>query len=263
MNNNLEVIYKKSVIANDNPPLLFVHGAAVGAWFFEHFLGFFSSRGYHSYAFSLRGHGTSYGHENINSYVLNDYVCDLKDIIKSLSQKPIVIGHSMGGAILQRLLSEDDDLIDHAILISSPPPSGIDESSKLGLFFSDVRNFLRVERQKHPDKLISIDSLFLEFLLNNRFKEEELNILKTKLTKESNLVKKDLLKPFIVKPNEKTKVDIIGSYHDQIISYDTIKETASFYKVDPYMVENLCHLMPIDPSWEEVANMILSIISSK
>lgn len=263
MKNNLEVIYKKSVITNDNPPLLFVHGAAVGAWFFEHFLDFFSSHGYHSYAFSLRGHGTSYGHENINSYLLNDYVSDLKNVIKSLNQKPIVIGHSMGGAILQRLLSEDDDIIDHAILISSPPPFGIDESSKLGLFFSDVRQFLRVERQKHPNQVITIDTLLLEFLLNNRFTEEELNLLKMKLTKESNQVKKDLLKPFIMKPNEKIKVDVIGSFHDQIISLEDIKETASFYNVEPIMVENLCHLMPIDPSWEEVANVILKIISSK
>ena len=43
-------------------PLLFVHGAYVGAWCWaEHFLGWFGAQGFPAFAVSLRGHGKSSG----------------------------------------------------------------------------------------------------------------------------------------------------------------------------------------------------------
>lgn len=56
----LEVIDKGASSESHPTPLLFVHGAAHGAWCRdEYFLDFFADRGYRALAVSLRGHGAS------------------------------------------------------------------------------------------------------------------------------------------------------------------------------------------------------------
>ena len=54
----LEVLDKGSVTAAHPVPLLFIHGAAHGAWCWdEHFLDFFSANGYRALAINLRDDG--------------------------------------------------------------------------------------------------------------------------------------------------------------------------------------------------------------
>ncbi len=86
-------------------PLLFVHGAYCAAWVWDrHFLPFFADRGYQAHALSLRGHGASEGHERLSSWRLRDYVADVEQVIVGLSRPPVLIGHSMGGLIVQKIL---------------------------------------------------------------------------------------------------------------------------------------------------------------
>ncbi|KAA6423580.1 MAG: hypothetical protein FRX49_06640 [Trebouxia sp. A1-2] len=88
------------------PPLLFIHGASHGAWCFaENFLPWFAQRGYHCFAVSFRGHGTS----SDQSACPDTYAQsrdDLAHVIASLPQQPVLIAHSMGGFFGQRYLIE-------------------------------------------------------------------------------------------------------------------------------------------------------------
>ena len=98
----LEIIRTISEEKSQKPPLLFIHGAYHAAWCWEeNFLTYFSDHGYPCYALSLRGHGNSEGHSNIKSYRLKDYIDDVLTVIEKMKTKPILIGHSMGGAIAQ------------------------------------------------------------------------------------------------------------------------------------------------------------------
>jgi len=73
----LEVLSRAPTTSRDAPPLLFVHGAWHGAWCWdEHFLGYFSERGFSAHAVSLRGHGESEGREGLRSVRLSDFVED-------------------------------------------------------------------------------------------------------------------------------------------------------------------------------------------
>src|SRR5476649_2140141 len=64
----LEVLSRAPTTSRNAPPLLFVHGAWHGAWCWdEHFLGYFSKRGFSAHAVSLLGHGESEGKERLRS----------------------------------------------------------------------------------------------------------------------------------------------------------------------------------------------------
>ena len=54
---------------------------------------------------------------------IQDYVQCIADSIKALDQKPILVGHSMGGLIAQLVAAKDE--CEKLILISSAPPAGI------------------------------------------------------------------------------------------------------------------------------------------
>jgi pimeloyl-ACP methyl ester carboxylesterase len=99
----LEVLSRAPTTSRNAPPLLFVHGAWHGAWCWdEHFLGYFSKRGFSAHAVSLRGHGESEGKERLRSVRLSDFVEDLTQTVDSLPATPILIGHSMGGFVVQK-----------------------------------------------------------------------------------------------------------------------------------------------------------------
>ena len=86
-------------------PLLFVHGAWHGAWCWdEHFLDFFADQGYACYTPSLSGHGASPGRERLRWTGIQEYVRDVAEAATRLPTQPVLIGHSMGGFVIQKYL---------------------------------------------------------------------------------------------------------------------------------------------------------------
>jgi pimeloyl-ACP methyl ester carboxylesterase len=117
----LEVIDKGTCSEAHPVPLLFVHGAWHAAWCWdEHFLNFFADKGYRALALSLRGHGNSPSPKPIRACTIADYVDDLESVADSLPTKPVVIGHSMGGAIVQKYLESHE--APAGVLLASVPP---------------------------------------------------------------------------------------------------------------------------------------------
>ena len=93
--------------ASRKPPLLFVHGGYCDAWFWEpYFLPWFAARGYAAYALSLRGHGASGGGETLFIAGLDDYEADVEHVAGTLPSPPVLIGHSMGAAIVELIVAK-------------------------------------------------------------------------------------------------------------------------------------------------------------
>ena len=131
---DLEVICRAPAGAARPTPLLFVHGAYTAAWCWdENFLPWFAEQGYAAYAVSLSGHGASRGRAYLDSFSIADYVADVAEVADKLPSPPVLIGHSMGGMVIQKYLEKFS--VPGAVLMSSVPPQGL-LGSAFGLAFS-------------------------------------------------------------------------------------------------------------------------------
>lgn len=120
----LELLWCPGAAQAKRTPLLFVHGAHVGAWCWEeHFLPWFAARGFPAYAVSLRGHGASGGRERLNRFGLADYARDLGAVMAAIGRAPVIIGHSMGGMVAQKYLGIAAEGDCAAAVFACPVPS--------------------------------------------------------------------------------------------------------------------------------------------
>jgi len=86
----------------DNTPLLFCHGTGSGSWIWSNFCGYFSSRGWDTYAMNYRGHYLSNQLENLGACHFIDYVDDVEAVVNYLKKDPYLFGHSLGGIVVQK-----------------------------------------------------------------------------------------------------------------------------------------------------------------
>lgn len=116
------------------PPVLFVHGAFAAAWCWEeHFLDHFAQAGLAAHALSLSGHGASRGRDRLDSLSIADYVDDVQEAVQGLDEPPLLVGHSMGGFVVQKYLEKHE--IPGAVLMCPVPPQGM-MAAAFGLLFS-------------------------------------------------------------------------------------------------------------------------------
>jgi pimeloyl-ACP methyl ester carboxylesterase len=110
--------------------VLFVHGMFVTPACWKNWEQYFQARGYRTLAPAWPEHdspATAQRAKHPNSALakltLDDVLEHYRKIIKTLPEKPILIGHSMGGLVVQVLLSEG--LGAAGVAIDSAPPKGV------------------------------------------------------------------------------------------------------------------------------------------
>ena len=103
---HLETFSRLPASRTRKPQLLFVHGGYSDGWCWTpYFLPWFAARGWPSHALSLRGHGGSGGASMLFATGLDDYAADVERVATALDEPPILIGHSMGAAIVERMIA--------------------------------------------------------------------------------------------------------------------------------------------------------------
>lgn len=109
--------------------IVFIHGLFMNPRSWDGWVSFFSERGHRCHAPAWPGHTgepaalRASPPEVLRTLTLGEVVAAHRTLIATLDGKPIVIGHSMGGLVAQRLLNED--LVAAAIAIDPAPPRGI------------------------------------------------------------------------------------------------------------------------------------------
>lgn len=91
-------------------PILMQHGMWHGAWCWQPWQELFAEWGWTTHAHSLPGHGRSPVQRPIRWAILNYYFEFLKAEIERQPHRPILMGHSMGGALTQWYLKYSGDL---------------------------------------------------------------------------------------------------------------------------------------------------------
>ncbi len=252
----LELVSRKAK-KKDAIPVLFVHGIFCGAWIWEeHFLQWFADNGYHAYAVSLRGHGQSYKPSN-NQHSLNDYVQDLKDAIQAIEmshkQPPILVGHSMGGMVVQRFLSDHESR--GAVLMNSIPPQGMLPLSWQS-FWQDPVTTLEMSQSYLMPELTTTEQL-KRYLFSGPIDQAKLERWLGLLKPESQTLLWDMSCNNLPNPFEvaKTPIAVVGSRHDKLVPKLIVSMTAATYGCTPYWID-AGHGGMLEHNWQESAQIV-------
>ncbi|HHX58341.1 MAG TPA: alpha/beta hydrolase [Candidatus Moranbacteria bacterium] len=259
----LELLTEKNKLVKSKGALLFIHGASHGAWCWKKYMQYFSQKGFDCYALSLRGHGKSDGYENLNDYGLDDYVKDILNVLKKIPAKPVLIGHSMGGILTQKIIQTNPEKIKAAVIIASIP------LKKIGLLW--VTKFLlkdfkggRITFDIFLGKKVTEEELSRASFINGRLSEKELVRCAPLIQAES---KKALKEIFRLHRSEQTKsklpVFLLGSKADKLFSPTEQKKLVRFYKKTPILLSDMCHDMMLDFEWEKGAREILRFLKQE
>lgn len=251
----LEVIEKGSVSDAHPVPLLFVHGAWHAAWCWdENFLSFFADKGYRALALSFRGHGNSLSDKPLRGLSVADYVDDVSSVADALPNPPVIIGHSMGGLIVQKYLESHD--APAAVLMSSIPPRG-NAANALRWFRHRPSHFVKMTFTGKALPYINPPQLARERFFSAHTPEADVRKYAARLQEDSPRIGLDGL--FLRLPRPKrvsTPVLVLGAEDDGAHTRDEVLATARAYGTKAEFFPGMGHNMMLEPGWAAVAERI-------
>jgi len=241
--------------AQESKNILFIHGAWSKGSVWEHFENHFDSLEYNTYAPTLRFHSNK--NDSLIGTSIFDYISDLKKLIKTMDSPPIVVAHSMGCVIGQKLA--EANVIAKLILIGSPvnygmmPPKDTINPVK---WVTSIKGFKKqiIKPSFEHSKLV---------LFNNLDSLQQITEYEH-LTYESGQVMKEMIwikNVFGKKPN---KIDyknitiptlLIYGGKDVAAPKGIANKLIKEFKVKPYLkvFESNAHWMMKEQNWKEIA----------
>lgn len=251
----LEIISRYPSSNTQPTPLLFIHGALHGAWCWDvHFLDYFAHRGFAAHAVNLRGHGDSEGRDRLRWTRIADFVDDLTDAARQLPAPPVLIGHSMGGFIIEKYL--EDHSAPGAVLLNTPPPAGLLPAA-LRIARRHPLVFARINLTLSLYPLVRTPALAREAFFSD-IPDDQLLEYWERMQDDSflgflDMVALDLPKP----PKPGTPVLVLGAARDNMLKPAEIEATARAYNAQAEIIADIAHNMMIELRWQAVAERIL------
>jgi pimeloyl-ACP methyl ester carboxylesterase len=258
----LEIVSKYPVETLHPTPLLFVHGTLHTASCWDvHFLDYFAEHGYAAHAVNLRGHGNSEGREKLRWTRIADFVEDIANTVAQLPRPPILIGHSMGGFILQKYLEDHD--APAAVLLSSPSPAGL-----LPTAIRTARRqpwaFAKISLTLSLLPLIATPQLVGEAFFSKDLPDEQLLEYWKQTQDDSFMAFLDMVFLDLPKPEKiKTPLLVLGAERDNMISHREIEATGRAYNTRAQIIPDVAHNSMLETRWQSVADRIIAWLNER
>jgi len=258
----LEIISKKPEAVAHPKPILFVHGAWHGAWCWEkYFMPYFAENGYTSYALSLRGHGGSDRPAHFRWMRIADYVNDVAQVVDQMPDGAILIGHSMGGLVVQKYL--ETHTAPAAVLLASVPVKGVFQTTcRIAIRHPLV--FLKANLTWSLYPIVGTPKLTREAFFSADISPAILEEYFNQMQDESYLAFLDMMLFNLPNP-EKVSTDllIMGTEDDVIFHPEEVEATAEAYGKKPEIFKKMAHDMMLEDGWQIVADRILQWLGEK
>ena len=243
-------------------PLLFVHGAWHGSWCWkEHFLPYFAQHGYASYALDLRGHGTSEGGKRLRWTRIASYVADIEQVTRQLDRPPVLIGHSMGGLVVQKYIETHN--APAAVLLASVPPSGTLRTT-LSIARRHPLSFFKANATLKLYPIVGTPALTREAFFPADMPGEEVQRYFTLIQDESYRAFLDMMVFSLPRPKRvKTPLLVLGAERDTIFTPGEVRATARAYHTEATIFPRMAHDMMIGDGWQDVADHIAGWLNER
>lgn len=249
-------------VAGSPPPLLFVHGAYVGAWCWaEHWLPWFAAHGYPAYALSLRAHGGSAGRERLNGFGLADYADDLAAVIAQLERAPILVGHSMGALVVQKTLERGIGCL-ASVFICPVPPYGVLPAT-FTLALTRPALFAQIQAMASGHR-VSLDAL-QETMFSGPLDVDRLQRIYARMQPESRRALLDMSGWGLPQPWRAARAPtlVLGAERDTLIPVALAESSARMLGADYRLLEGLGHAVMLESGWQSAARAVLDWLEAR
>jgi pimeloyl-ACP methyl ester carboxylesterase len=259
----LEVIDEGDVSESHSHPIVFVHGAWRASWCWqENFIGFFVERGFRVLAPSLRGHGQSPTTKPLKRCSISDYVSDVSLVLETLPSPPILVGHSMGGFVVQKYL--ESHAAPGAVLMASTPPRGQLRSLMRSMRRHPWRS-TKYSLTADPSDLYGSSAGARELFFSDNAPDSLVDAFAVRLQPDSTrAVMYDTVVGDLVDTKKiHTPMLVMGGELDQIYTPDDVRRTAGAYGTEPLVLPDVGHELMLEPVWRVAAGCIENWVLSR
>jgi pimeloyl-ACP methyl ester carboxylesterase len=258
MSLNLELITRTPTGPPHPTPILFVHGMWHGAWCWdEYFLPYFAAQGFTAHALSFRNHGQSASAGSIRWRRAAEYVADVAQVVRQIGQTPVLVGHSLGGYVVQKYL--EGRAAPAAVLMASVPPAGTARAAIRTLRRAPLA-FLRVNLELHVGPLVGTPRLARETLFSPDLPPARLRSYFPRLQDESYRAFLDIMLLNLPRPGRVPRLPmlVVGGTNDAIFTPAEFRATARAYGADLEIFPGIAHSMMLETRWQAVADRIIA-----
>lgn len=253
-----------SSVQQEMPPILFVPGLFHGAWCYEeNFVPWFRARGYNAEAVKLRRDGQHHA-PGLRTMSVKDFAADLETAAAGMPSPPVLVGHSMGGFVIQKYLEDHD--APAVVLLASAPPYGILRAALREGARHPLRMFAAVATLsvygliKTPDRARAL-------FFSDGLPDQLVRKYQAEMTDDSFRVFLELLgfvRPDVSKIKAKgAPMLVLRGDEDRSISWTYVADTARIYGAEIYRFPGQAHNLMLEPDWEKVARRIDLFVRSK
>lgn len=237
-------------------PILFVHGMWHAAWCWREWQDLLAAVGWESHAISLPGHGASPTAKPVRSCTMDDYLAALAREVGAFERPPILIGHSMGGALVQWYLKKVADDLPAVVLLASWTAHSTVADGTLGHLRRDPIGFLQMGFTGSPMPLVRSPKWAASLLITEgaRLSPEALH---ARLGEESGKVLGEHNPPrWTPKPNVASPMLWIAAERDAVITLEGARKSAAFYGAELMVVPDSGHDLMLEHSATETARAV-------
>jgi pimeloyl-ACP methyl ester carboxylesterase len=233
------------------PTVLFLHGAFADHVCFRGWVRHFSEAGYHSVAAARRGR-LGVGPARAAGLTFGDYVDDTLAVIDELGVPPILVGHSLGGLVAQRV-AELGRARAIALLAPAPPATLTAQAVALPRFAPKIPRIM-------AGRPFIVGNDACSVLALNHVPEADRPNIHAHLTHESGKVYRSMMLGTIRVRAAKVQLPVLvaGGTEDRLVSGRLLRKTARHYGVEAHVYAGHGHWIVEEPGWERVADDVLA-----
>lgn len=232
-------------------PVLMLHGLWHGAWAWENWSVRLSEHGHDCYAVDLRGHGASAG--DLRTARLRDYLEDARRAVAALPSAPILIGHSLGGTLVEHLASTGSHPA--AVLVAGVP----------GRY--PIRTVLRTAVRQpvatlssvlHRDlaPLVGSPEAARRFLFSSATPDDIVLRTQQRLTSASPRIVRELASRRAARPTPATPTMVLAADGDAAFPSRIQRRRAKILGAEFREIAGSGHDIPLDHRWRDGADIV-------
>lgn len=249
--------------------IVFIHGLFVNNTSWEQWKTYFEARGYTCYTPANPGHEgnpsdlRNHIHPQLTQTGFKDVVMNIANLIDTLPEKPIVVGHSLAGLVVQKLIEMDKAVA--GISIDGAPPKNVLAPWSTIKIVLPVVNFFKGKKPFMGSK-----EWYHKAFFNNYSRVESDELYNSIAVPESRKIARDTLLTSFAKIDFKKPhrpLLFIGGAKDNIFPAAFTQRIAGKYadknSITQFKAfEGRSHFICGEKGWEEVADYVLNWINT-